>query len=206
MHLISYHIKKLGRAITHLLGRRNVCPSLLKHSLMVMLALFESASWSPCHSNHKDYFTIQKFFLEPVHCKCLGLEWRYTGQWKIRASTAKGGPGIRIKMLLILSPLSSLTCISHEGLEKRLEWGGIVLCWPYVHGPFFSSYKSSILLSPGMMNTLSSAKFLRSDVSIRKDDSFCSCPQQQAKNDKNNKTPQTNNKKPYTNTNLPPKK
>lgn len=73
MYLISYHIKKLDRAITHLLGKRNVCPSLLKHSLMLKLALFESACWSPCHSDHKNYFT-RKFFLEPLHCKSLGLE------------------------------------------------------------------------------------------------------------------------------------
>lgn len=43
MYLISYHIKKLVRAITHLLSKRIVCPSMLKHSLMLKLALFESA-------------------------------------------------------------------------------------------------------------------------------------------------------------------
>lgn len=127
------------------------------------LAPFESASWSPCHSNHKNNFTIQKFFLEPVHCKILSLEWRYTGRWKIRAWTAKAGHGVRIKMLLILSPWSSLTCISHADVEKRPEWGGIVLCWPW---PIFSYYKSSILLSPGMTDVLSSAKFLICKVSL----------------------------------------
>lgn len=78
MDLISYHIRKLGRAITHLLGKRTECPGLLKHSLLLKLPPFESASWSPCHSNYKN--NIQKFFLEPVHCKILGLEWTYLGQ------------------------------------------------------------------------------------------------------------------------------
>lgn len=172
---------------------------------MLKLVPFESASWSPCHSNHNNNFTIWKFFLEPILCKSLDLKWRYAGQWKSRAWASEAGHGFRINVLLILSPWSSLTCISHPGLEKGPEWGGIVLCWPCVHGPIFSYYKSSILLSPGMMNILSSAKFLVSGVSMRKDGSFCSCPQQQAKNDKNNKTLKKQQKTLYTHTKPHPK-
>lgn len=166
MHLRSYHSKKLGRGIAYLLGNRNYCPSLL-YRLVFRLVLFEPSSQSLCHCNNKNSSTIQKLFLEPVHCRSLGLEWRYSGQWKSRAWATRAGYGFRMKMLLSLSPQPSLTCISLAGLEKRPDWGGIVLCWPCVHGPISLYYeRGTILLSPVMMDILSSAKFLICQVSL----------------------------------------